>query len=279
MKIFSVPTNSDYSNLTALASIPVGRSFVITNHSSNSVYLIVSATQPASTSRGIPIYSTQTYYVEESDTNVWIKGGPGNVVIQDTADVISPYSSTDLPKDVWTSGEDGFRRLKVDPGQTGLLEGREFRTFYEFNIPAGQVQVLKVVSPVDFMLFEQSLSVDSGSIRFQAITGATDVATFNTSLPIIGKNRMAQRRTPYYTPVITASTHASPVAFGSGISGGIVVENSRVVASNATAQQQTVSGGSQSERGLPAGTYYLRLHNFGTGPATGVYSIFWEERP
>ncbi len=279
MQIVTVPSSTTYSNLNTLASIPVSKSFVITNHTSGLVSIIVSATQPADDARGVPVYSTQTFYVEESDTIVWIKGTTGKVVIQDTAEIVSPYSTTNLPRDVWTSSSEGFRRLRIDQGQTGFFEGREFRTFFEFNIPAGNVQVLKFVSPIDFMLFEQTLAVDAGSIRFQALTGATEVATFNTALPIIGKNRMTQRKQPYYTSVITITTHAAPVALGSGVTGGTVVENTRIVAANATAQQQTVSGGAQSERGLPAGTYYLRLHNFGSGAATGVYSLFWEERP
>lgn len=279
MKIVNVPSTESYANLNTLATISVSKSFVITNHTSNLIYLVVSTLQPSDSSKGIPVYPTQTFYIEESDTNVWIKGGPGKVVIQETSEIISPYSTTDLPKDVWTSSEEGYRRLRVDAAQTGLFEGREFRTFFEFNIPAGSVQIFKFVSPIDFMLFEQNLTVDSGSIRFQALTGSTEVATFDTSLPIIGKNRMAQRRQPYYTSVVSITTHATPVAFGSGVTGGTVVENNRVVSANATAQQQTVTAAGQSERGLPAGTYYLRLHNFGNGASTGVYSIFWEERP
>lgn len=279
MKIVNVPSTESYANLNTLATISVSKSFVITNHTSNLIYLVVSSLQPSDTSKGIPVYPTQTFYIEESDTTIWIKGGPGKIVIQETSEIISPYSTTDLPKDVWTSSEDGFRRLRVDAAQTGLFEGREFRTFFEFNIPAGSVQIFKFVSPIDFMLFEQNLTVDSGSIRFQVLVGATEVATFNTSLPVIGKNRMTQRKQPYYTSVVTLTTHASPVVFGSGVTGGTVVENSRIVSANATAQQQTVTAAGQSERGLPAGTYYLRLHNFGTGASTGVYSIFWEERP
>lgn len=279
MQIVTVPSSTSYSNLNTLASISVSKSFVITNHTSGLVSIIVSPTQPADDARGVPLYSTQTFYVEESDTIVWIKGTTGKVVIQDTAEIVSPYSTTNLPRDVWTSSSEGFRRLRVDTGQTGLFEGREFRSFFEFNIPANNVQVLKFVSPIDFMLFEQTIAADAGSVRFQALTGATEVSTFNTTVPVIGKNRMAQRKQPYYTSVITINTHAAPVAFGSGVTAGTVVENARVVAANATAQQQTVSGGNQSERGLPAGTYYLRIHNFGSGAATGVYSLAWEERP
>lgn len=222
MQIVTVPSSTSYSNLNALASISVSKSFVITNHTSGLVSIIVSPTQPADDARGVPLYSTQTFYVEESDTIVWIKGTTGKVVIQDTAEIVSPYSTTNLPRDVWTSSSEGFRRLRVDAGQTGFYGGREFRTFFEFNIPSGNVQVFKFVAPIDFMLFEQTLTVDGGSIRFQAITGATEVATFNTTLPVIGKNRMAQRKQPYYTPVITVTTHAAPVALNSGITDGTV---------------------------------------------------------
>ena len=276
MKIVNVP--DVYTNLNTLASISTSKSFVITNYSSSQITLIVSTTQPLDDARGVPIYPKQTFYVEESDTIVWIKGFAGQVVIQETPQVISPYGVTNLPSDLYTNTSENFRRLKVDTGQTSFFRGKEFRTFFEFNIPAGSVQVLKFTSPVNFILIEQTISVDAGSIRFQAMTGATEVATFNTSVPIVGKNRMTTRESPFYVGQATVLTHAAPVAFGSGVTGGTVTENVRIVAANATAQQQTVSGGAQTERGIPPGSYYLRLHNFGTGATTGVYTLVWEER-
>jgi hypothetical protein len=33
------------------------------------------------------------------------------------------------------------------------------------------------------------------------------------------------------------------------------------------------------ERGLPPGEYYLQIENLSNATVTGVYSIFWEERP
>lgn len=176
------------------------------------------------------------------------------------------------PSDLLTSDREEYRRMRVDVGQTGFFEGREFRTFRELNIPSGQSVYLRFESPVDFILFEQSLTLDAGSVRFTAIIGATEDTPFNTVEPVIGKNRMAQRRQPYYTPQVTVKS-------GGTITGGTVVELFRVVAANATAQQQTVGGANQSERGLPASVTYLRIENLGTGAATGVYSLFWEERP
>lgn len=176
------------------------------------------------------------------------------------------------PADLLTSEREGYRRVRVDSGQTGFFEGREFRTFREFSIPTGQSLFIKFVSPIDFILFEQSLTLDAGSVRFTALTGSTEATPFNTPLPVVGKNRMALRPLPYYVPVILVTT-------GGTVTGGTIVEVFRVVAANATAQQQTVGGAAQTERGLPAGTYYLRIENIGNATATGVYSLFWEERP
>ena len=58
-----------------------------------------------------------------------------------------------------------------------------------------------------------------------------------------------------------------------------MAEEFRVVSAGATAQQATVGGTQASERGLPAGSYYLRLENVTNNTATGVYALVWEERP
>lgn len=179
------------------------------------------------------------------------------------------------PNDLLTSSAESFRRVRVDPAQTGFFEGREFRTFYEFSIAGGTSVVLKFSCPVDFILFAQKLTVDAGSIRLSAITGATESTPFNTAMPVIGKNRMASRRKypgGYYAAQAT-------IASGGTITGGTVVEVVRVVSNGATAQQSTVGGQTSDERGLPAGAYYLKLEKIGLGAATGVYSLFWEERP
>ena len=62
------------------------------------------------------------------------------------------------------------------------------------------------------------------------------------------------------------------------ITGGTVVEVFRIHTSGGTGQEATVGGAQGSERGLPAGNYYLTLQNTGTGTATGVYSFWWECR-
>lgn len=164
-------------------------------------------------------------------------------------------------------------RLRVDIGQTSFFEGREFRTFFEFNIASGATAVLKYVSTVNFVLSRQELNLDDGKIRLSVVaSGGTEGGTFSTALPIIGRNRMSERPTPNYASQVAVST-------GGTHTGGIEVEVIRLVTSNATAQQISVGSSVSDERGLPAGTYYVRLNNFGSGDATGTYNISWEERP
>lgn len=177
----------------------------------------------------------------------------------------------ELLPDLMTDGGYGeSRRIRVDNGQTGFFAGREFRSFYEFSIATGASVVIKFTSPVDFILFEQSLTVDAGGIKYTAELPGTEGGSF-TTMPVIGKNRMAQRPTPYYAAQAT-------IGVGGTLTGGTVVDTARVVTAGATAQQVTV-GGSSDERGLPAGSYYVRLANLSNGTSTGVYSLFWEERP
>ena len=92
-----------------------------------------------------------------------------------------------------TAPNEPTARLRVDQAQTGFFEGREFRTFAEFDIPSGQSRVLRFASPVDFILFAQNLSIDQGAIRLSAITDGVSGGTW-TALPVIGKNRMTSRR-------------------------------------------------------------------------------------
>ena len=39
------------------------------------------------------------------------------------------------PSDLLTSEREKYRRVRVDVGQTGFFDGREFRTFKEISIP------------------------------------------------------------------------------------------------------------------------------------------------
>ncbi len=172
-----------------------------------------------------------------------------------------------------TGSDSTHRRLRVDVAQTGFFTGREFRSFFErVDLAQGQSATIKFVSPVNFILFEQVLVVEDGSIRFTPTTGASESTAFETVVPIFGKNRMSDRPTPHYEPVVTLTT-------GGTITGGVVVDITRLRTANSTSTRETITGNIADERGLPAGTYYLQFTNNGSGNATFTYSLFWEERP
>ena len=165
-------------------------------------------------------------------------------------------------------------RLRVDMAQTGFFEGREFRTFREFSIASGATLVVKVVVPINAILFEQGLELDAGALRITNATGGTAGGVFGEVLPVIGKNNMtaAERPTPFYAPQIVFTAGGTHV-------GGFVFDVHRVVTSSATAQQFTVGSGPSDERGIAPGTYYVRYENISNGDATGTFRFIWEERP
>ncbi|VVP91973.1 hypothetical protein PS914_03215 [Pseudomonas fluorescens] len=271
--ILNLATSTVYYDVHLLTGFIAGQSVVIHNETSSTLYVNISATTPENDSEAVLVASGETYTFSPKTSKLWVKGSTGPIHFETLIDSRSgKFQRVDLSPDLYTSDREGFRRLRVDSGQTGFFEGREFRTFFELNIPSGQSVYIRFVSPIDFILFEQSLTLDAGSVRFTALTGATPAGTWATPLPVIGKNRMVSRKAPYYTPVVALHT-------GGTASGGTIVELFRVVAATSNAQQQTVLGAASTERGLPAGTTYLRLENFGNGTATGVYSLIWEERP
>ncbi len=165
------------------------------------------------------------------------------------------------------AGPNPQTRVKADVARTAFWEGREFRAGYEFSIAAGATQVLRVTAPGDFILLAQGLSVDSGSVRFSAALGGTPGGSFSSSIQVFGRNRMS-----VVSPVPVS---ALLLDTGGTHTGGVESEVIRVA--NAGPGVQTVAVGAQSERGLPAGTYYLRLFNYGVGTCTGVYTLSWEE--
>lgn len=181
---------------------------------------------------------------------------------------MSHYASHhNMTTDRWS----GFERTRVDSAQTSFFEGREFRTFYEFAIPAGQSVVLKFTAAVPFVLFSQDLKVDGGGVRLLSHTVGTEGLPFTLALPVIGKNRMPERRAPYYEAQNTVHS-------GGTHTGGILTDVHRVFASGTGSHQSTIGGQQSSERGLGAGAYYLTLESISNVEATGVYALWWEER-
>lgn len=182
--------------------------------------------------------------------------------------------------DMVTSTEDGFRRYRVDVGQTGFFEGREFRMVRKLVVAAATPHVFRFTCPVDFILFEQTLNVSVGDLEFCAYRSEQGTAGgVFTALPVgpIGKNTSAKYR------LYSGSRYAAQAAVAEGgtftpTDPLIYADYDRAKTSSATAQQTSVSGGNDSVRYLAAGTYYLVVTSL-SGTSEGRYAIAWEERP
>lgn len=271
MVVINLPSNITYSNLYTLAGFDPGSSLIVTNSSTVAVNLVQAASSPANSSKQYPLMPGETVLVHGNSDTIWIRGGLGPIVVQSILETITPFTGVDLPRDLYTSDQEGFRRLRVDIGQTSFFLGKQFRTFKEFSIAAGATYVVKVVVPVDSVLFEQGVEIDAGALRITNAAVGTEGGTFSETLPVIGKNNMTTRPTPFYVSQLTWTA-------GGTHTGGFIFDTHRIVAANATAQQTTVGNVVGDERGVAPNTYYLRYENIGSGTATGTLWFFWEER-
>lgn len=180
------------------------------------------------------------------------------------------------PSDLMTDGGFGKnRRVRVDPGQTGFFAGRMFRTFFEFNIAAGGSLNILFESPINFILWAQQVEIDQGGVKVENITAPTISGTF-TPLPIIGRNRMTEAPQPLYVSQMVCRQ-------GGTLAGGTVVDaiRLRTPPNQGNSHSSNIVNGQDSERGVPAGNYGVRISALaGISEASlGTIHFTWEERP
>lgn len=246
-------------------------SLLVTNNSSSPCFLIQSASQPSILSLGYVLNSNETVLVHRNNDPCWIRGKTGPIIVQELVSTITPFTSVDLPHDLYTSKAETFRRIRVDSGQTGFFEGREFRTFKELSIPQGQTYTMRIVVGVNTILFDVSLNVDLGACRLTTIAGGTASGTWSETLPVIGKNLMTSRPQPY-------ATSMNSISAGGSVTGGTTIDILRAVTSSDSKKSSSVGDTAESVRGVVPGTYYWKFENLGTSTITGVFSSWWEER-
>lgn len=177
------------------------------------------------------------------------------------------------PFDLLTDGGDGpNRRMRVDVGQTGFFAGREARTWFELNIPNGTDIIIKAECPVDFILFNLEISLIQGELKVHTLLGdGADGGGFTTLLPIIPTNTMSERPVPFYEPQMVLST-------GGIYADGTPIDLVWLKTSGNSNKAIGVGGGSDTERGVGAATYYYRLSASYGNDVLGVLSARWEER-
>lgn len=168
-----------------------------------------------------------------------------------------------------TDGGDGpNRRLRVDVAQTGFFAGREFRTFREWTTATNGTVVIKIVVPVDVILFEFQIQEESGTIRIETVINGTEGGSFSEVLPIRSTNTMSEKPQPPYSPLVV-------MTMGGTLTDGTTIDVSRVKTASNSNFAATVGGEGGAERGVAAGTYYWRLT---LTDFIGVIKARWEER-
>ncbi|MEN2431109.1 hypothetical protein [Comamonas sp. F1-6] len=181
--------------------------------------------------------------------------------------------------DYATDGSGPAARIRVDPGQTGFFAGRMFRSYVETVVAQGGATPFyaRFTSPVDFILWNQKLTLTQGAVRMLVLTGVSFAGSWTTQ-PLFGVNRMSERPMydgAFYVPKATFET-------GGTFTGGSETDRMLVRAASSNVNA-TNAGESQSERGLPAGTYGLKFSILDGGlnvndAAQMLYELEWEER-
>jgi len=174
------------------------------------------------------------------------------------------------PKVLMTDDNGSYARLRVDVGQTGFFAGREFRVLRELSIASGATQVLKIVSPIDSILYAFGVELTLSQLRVELVAGGTESGTFNSAITPFKTNQMT-----------TASDYVHQVTFATGGShtGGTVIDAFDIV-SGSNINKAIVQQVDESQPlGFNAGTYYIRMHNTDGATANGFLKLRYEERP
>lgn len=180
-----------------------------------------------------------------------------------------------LRRDDTSAPEDNKGRFGIEYHEikrAGFEEGRAFRTFYEFSLAGSATYTIRVIVPVETILFGLEVALDAGSFKLETIAGGTPGGTFAAALPIFPQNNMPSRPFPYVTPQNT-------LVGGGSISGGTLIDVIRLKSDANTNRAASVGSTGGDERGVAPGTYYFRLTNLESTPTiTGTIKVRWEER-
>lgn len=172
------------------------------------------------------------------------------------------------PSDLLTSKREGARRVRVDIGQTGFWENREFRL--NEPITTGG-KIIRVTAPINFVLQLQQIVSNDGEVTMKAYRADDGVAggTWEESNYYAANNQMSDR--PAYTGAVTIATGGTFTPTNALL----YKEKLTAKSASATAQASSVGSNAVKERGLPPDTYYLVF----SGGGAGDYNLLLEERP
>ena len=170
------------------------------------------------------------------------------------------------------SGGQGAR-VKVDVAQTSFFMGLGYRFFFRLSLAIGATQTIKIVSPINYVLFQNSVDLIEGELDMSVRIGCTETAAFGTAISVRRINGMGDA--PVVISQITPST-------GGTVTGGTEINAILVKSSGGLAAGGSAGSSAQDEIGIAAGTTYLVMTaagGVGAVPVRGVLRYRWEERP
>lgn len=174
------------------------------------------------------------------------------------------------PKVLMTDSDGAYARMRVDVGQTGFFAGREFRSLIALNIASGATQTIKILSPINFILYGFSVELILSQLKVELIEAATPSGTW-TSLPApLATNTMTSASG--YVGQVTLST-------GGTITGGLIYDAVDVITGSNINKAIVQQADEDVPLGFHPNTYYIKMQNTDGAAALGYLKLRWEERP
>lgn len=274
MKEIKLQTNQ-FLNLTAEGV--ANTKILLQNQGPDVMYIFKQSTTPTMADPAMALFNWQSIEVDNLGGDIWVASQQAGTIFVTSTSGLGVAKTIEFPPDMYTSVTEGFRRLRVDPGQTGFFSGKMFNVQLSGVIPtAGPAVYFRFTAPVDFILWTQSLELTQGAVELEVFTGATPAGAW-TSIPVEGVNSQANRPLPLYTPQCSIAT-------GGSFTGGTRIGPKMQLRTASGNNRTSNVGGLRSERGRPAGVYYGRIQTLTGGlnvndAAQYLYDLEWEERP
>ncbi len=248
---------------------------ILQNQGKDVMCVFKQALLPTHASPSYALFAWESVEVDNSAGDVWVASQQtGTIFVSPSSDIA--HQTMEFPSDMYTSATEGFRRLRVDTGQTSFLMGLESRSFKQLTIAAGATYVIRATVPLDIILYGVGLEMTSGEVTLTTKVGGTPGGTFTETLPIFNRNNMSvgvNRAQIYTTPVVLTA--------GGTLSGGTDLDVSRIKTGLNQGNQSSHSVGAVvgDERGVGANTYYFVFSASPGDPVVGLFKIRWEDRP
>lgn len=238
---------------------------LLQNQGRDVMYIFKSISAPTLSTPALNLFNWQSVEVDNSGGDIWVGSQQdGYLLVAESSEI--GYPTVSLPSYMFTNAPEGYKRLRVEDGQTSLYSGKMFEVHRKITSPI----VFKFTCTTPFLLHRQIISVSDGDIEMHAwhSSQVTESGTWTTT-PVWRQNEQNDS----YVRTSTLSQGGNIVV------NTLELENyrdyARAKTSSSTAQRSTVDGRPSSERLHKPGTFYIQF----TGTGVGSYYFNYEERP